>query len=181
MKKLIVSFAFVLIALTSYAQGGSEHLTFKGIPIEGSMTEFCQKLKAKGFTSIGSENNLALFMGDFTGRNATIGVTATDDGKSVFAVAVLFDPSGEWNTLVNTYNYYKREIIPEYFHGTGDCFASALTAAITKGKSIEEANKIAVDFTVNSILETIKYPNIDKKYGVNFEEALESLICEMKK
>ena len=43
-------------------------------------------------------------MGDFTGRNATIGVTATDDGKSVFAVAVLFDPSGEWNTLVNTYN-----------------------------------------------------------------------------
>jgi hypothetical protein len=45
-------------------------------------------------------------MGDFTGRNATIGVTATDDGKSVFAVAVLFDPSGEWNTLVNTYNYY---------------------------------------------------------------------------
>lgn len=89
MKKLIVSFAFVLIALTSYAQRGSEHLTFKGIPIEGSMTEFCQKLKAKGFTSIGSENNLALFMGDFTGRNATIGVTATDDGKSVFAVAVL--------------------------------------------------------------------------------------------
>ena len=107
MKKLIVSFAFVLIALTSYAQSSSEHLTFKGIPIEGSMTEFCQKLKAKGFTSIGSENNLALFMGDFTGRNATIGVTATDDGKSVFAVAVLFDPSGEWNTLVNTYNYYK--------------------------------------------------------------------------
>ena len=89
MKKLIVSFAFVLIALTSYAQSSSEHLTFKGIPIEGSMTEFCQKLKAKGFTSIGSENNLALFMGDFTGRNATIGVTATDDGKSVFAVAVL--------------------------------------------------------------------------------------------
>lgn len=107
MKKLIVSFTFVLIALTSYAQSSSEHLTFKGIPIEGSMTEFCQKLKAKGFTSIGNENNLALFMGDFTGRNATIGVTATDDGKSVFAVAVLFDPSGEWNTLVNTYSYYK--------------------------------------------------------------------------
>ena len=41
MKKLIVSFAFVLIALTSYAQSSSEHLTFKGIPIEGSMTEFC--------------------------------------------------------------------------------------------------------------------------------------------
>ena len=107
MRKFIVSFVFMVITLTSYAQSASEHLTFKGIPIEGSMTEFCQKLKSKGFTSIGSENNLALFMGDFTGRNATIGVTATDDGKSVFAVAVLFDPSGEWNTLVNTYDYYK--------------------------------------------------------------------------
>ena len=67
MKKLIVSFAFALIALTSYAQSRSGHLTFKGIPIEGSMTEFCQKLKAKGFTSIGSENNVALFVGDFQG------------------------------------------------------------------------------------------------------------------
>ena len=107
MKKLTALFVFMVIALTSYAQSNSEHLSFKGIPIEGSMSEFCQKLKAKGFTSIGSENNLALFMGDFTGRNATIGVTATDDGKNVFAVAVLFDPSGEWNTLVNTYSYYK--------------------------------------------------------------------------
>lgn len=107
MKKLLVSFAFVLIALTSYAQSSSEHLTFKGIPIEGSMTEFCKKLKSKGFTSVGSENNVALFVGDFTGRNATIGVTATDDGRSVFAVVVFFDPSGEWNTLVNTYDYYK--------------------------------------------------------------------------
>lgn len=107
MRKLIVSLAFMVITLTSYAQSGSEHLTFKGIPIEGSMTEFCQKLKNKGFTSIDRENNLALFTGDFTGRNATIGVKATDDGKSVFAVVVLFDPSGEWNTLVNTYDYYK--------------------------------------------------------------------------
>ena len=47
MRKLIVSFAFMVIALTSYAQSSSEHLTFKGIPIEGSMTEFCQKLKSK--------------------------------------------------------------------------------------------------------------------------------------
>ena len=84
-----------------------EHLSFKGIPIEGSMTAFCQKLKAKGFTSIGSENNLTLFTGDFTVRNATVGVTATDDGKDVFAVVVLFDPSGEWNALINTYDYYK--------------------------------------------------------------------------
>ena len=108
MKKVLFSLflAFTIVA-TASAQEESEHLTFKGIPIEGSMTEFCQKLRTKGFTSIGRENNIALFTGDFTGREATVGVTATDDGKNVFAIVVLFDPSGEWNTLVNTYEYYK--------------------------------------------------------------------------
>lgn len=48
-----------------------------------------------------------LFTGDFTGKTATVLVAATNDGKNVYGVTVLFDPSGEWNTLVNTYDYYK--------------------------------------------------------------------------
>ena len=93
-----------LVAICVMAQ---EHLSFKGIPIEGNMTAFCQKLKAKGFTSIGRDNNITMFRGDFTGREATIGVKATGDGKNVFAVIVLFDSSEEWNILVSTYDYYK--------------------------------------------------------------------------
>lgn len=114
MRKFTALFVFMVIALTSYAQSNSEHLSFKGIPIEGSMSEFCQKLKAKGFTSLGIKNDVSLFMGDFTGRNATIGVTATEDGQSVFAVTVLFDPSGEWSNLVDIYNYYKDLYIRKY-------------------------------------------------------------------
>lgn len=104
MKRLSLFLTALFATISMMAQ---EHLSFKGIPIEGSMTEFCQKLKTKGFTSIGQENNITLFTGDFTGREATVGVTATDDGQNVFAVVVLFDPSGEWNALVNTYDYYK--------------------------------------------------------------------------
>jgi len=87
-----------------YAQ---EHLSFKGIPIEGTMTSFCQKLKSKGFTSMGSQNNIRIFSGDFTGREATVGVISTDNGQDVFGVVVLLPASEEWNTLVNTYDYYK--------------------------------------------------------------------------
>lgn len=104
MKRLSAILVLFFVAISVVAQ---EHLSFKGIPIEGSMTTFCQKLKAKGFTSIGRDNNVRMFSGDFTGRKATVGVTATADGKNVFGVVVLFDPSDEWNTLVNTYNYYK--------------------------------------------------------------------------
>lgn len=106
--KKILALLLVMVSFVGLPQEGtSQHMKFKGIPIEGSMTEFCRKLKAKGFTSIGQDGNVSFFTGDFTGREATVGVTAADDGENVFAVVVLFDPSGEWSVLVNTYDYYK--------------------------------------------------------------------------
>lgn len=111
MRKILVTLTLLFAVINIMAQ---EHLSFKGVPIEGSMTAFCQKLKAKGFTSIGRDNNVNLFTGDFTGRKVTVGVTATDDGKNVFAVCVFFDPSSEWNTLVNTYDYYKNLYTRKY-------------------------------------------------------------------
>lgn len=107
MKRLITLFAFVAIALATYAQESYKPLSFKGIPIDGSLSEFCQKLKAKGFTYINRNHNAALFEGSFTSRHATIGVCSTDDGSKVIAVVVFFDVSQEWNTLVSTYNYCK--------------------------------------------------------------------------
>ncbi len=96
-----------LLLCIAFYTNAQDHLAFKGIPIEGSMTTFCQKLKAKGFTQMGKDKNITLFTGDFTGRQATIGVGASGDGKNVFSVVVLFDPSKEWNSLVSTYDYYK--------------------------------------------------------------------------
>lgn len=103
MKHILLS----ILLCVGFCVNAQEHLTFKGIPIEGSMTAFCQKLKAKGYTQIDKDKNFTFFTGDFTGRQAYIGVGASDDGKNVFSVVVLFDPSGEWNTLVSTYDYYK--------------------------------------------------------------------------
>ncbi len=102
--KILSLICCLLLSLPIVAQG---HLAFKGIPITGSMTSFCQQLKDKGFTKIGSDNNITTFVGDFTGRQAYVGVGATEDGKNVHSVVVLFESSGEWNTLVSTYDYYK--------------------------------------------------------------------------
>lgn len=71
------------------------------------MSSFCKKLESKGFTKIGSDGNLTMFAGDFTGRQADVGVAATDDGENVYSVGVFFDASKDWKTLVNTYDYYK--------------------------------------------------------------------------
>lgn len=98
---------FVCAALLSLTTVAQSHLSFKGIPITGSMTSFCTQLKAKGFTQIGSDNKSRTFVGDFTGRDAYVVVGATDNGKVVHSVVVLFDLSKEWNILVNQYDYYK--------------------------------------------------------------------------
>lgn len=102
--KFLLFVCAVLLSLTTVAQS---HLSFKGIPITGSMTSYCTQLKAKGFTQISSDNKSRTFVGDFTGRDAYVVVGATDNGKAVHSVVVLFDPSKEWNILVNQYDYYK--------------------------------------------------------------------------
>ena len=70
---------------------------------------------------------------------------------------------------------YFRENIDVSFHGTGDIFTSALAGAVVLGKPMEEALRIAVDYTVESIKATMP----DKKehwYGVKFEQCLPGLI-----
>lgn len=104
MKNLFILFVLCCSAFCSFAQ---EHLSFKGIPIDGSMTSFCKKLTDKGFVQMGHENNFSSFIGDFTGRPAHVGVFSTDDGKNVHSVVVAFDPSDEWKTLLTTYEYFK--------------------------------------------------------------------------
>lgn len=79
----------------------------------------------------------------------------------------------------NEYFSYYREKLPQSFHGTGDVFASTLCAAMTLGKDIKDALKIAVDFTVESIKKTIANPN-HNWYGVEFEKAFPYLIDRLK-
>lgn len=57
------------------------------------------------------------------------------------------------------------------FHGTGDVFASALLGALLRGKSLDEATGIAVNFTAASIAQTVR-DQTDVRYGVNFEAEL---------
>ena len=141
MKKSLSFIIAICFAISCFAQ---EHLSFKGIPITGSMTDFCNILCKKGFTIIESENNITMFIGEFTGRNSTVLVGATEDGESVYGVTVLFDVSGEWKVLTKTYDYYK-EIYTRKYGETSFCQEknsaylesnSALMAEVDKGTAV---------------------------------------------
>jgi pyridoxine kinase len=72
------------------------------------------------------------------------------------------------------YSYF-RDTIAKNFHGTGDVFASTLSGGLIRHLTLEDALKLAVDFTVSCIEATIKDENATW-YGVNFEEVLPLLI-----
>lgn len=66
---------------------------------------------------------------------------------------------------------YYNERIPVSFHGTGDIFASSFTGALMNDLSVNEALKVAVDYTVECIRKTVAEDNYNW-YGVNFEQAI---------
>ncbi len=74
--------------------------------------------------------------------------------------------------------YYEHNKISKGSHGTGDIYASAFTGALIRGKNLFESAKIAADYTVKCIENTIGDP--DHWYGVKFETALGDLIEMLK-
>lgn len=74
---------------------------------------------------------------------------------------------------------YFGENLPVAFHGTGDVFSSSLCGALTKGADLTSALKVAVDFTIAAIKNTMGCEDT-YWYGVNFESALGDLAAVSK-
>ena len=115
MKNLIVSFAFVLIALTSYAQSSSEHLTFKGVPIDGTLSEYVAKMKSAGFKYLGEQDGIAILQGDFAGfKNCTVGVSTLKAVNVVSTIGVIFPACEDWSSLERDYEHLKSMLTQKY-------------------------------------------------------------------
>ena len=71
--------------------------------------------------------------------------------------------------------YVFSEKIDAAYHGTGDIFASALTAALLNDRSLKSAAQIAANFTYACIKKTMESDS-DMRYGVNFESQIPNLI-----
>ncbi len=80
-----------------------------------------------------------------------------------------------YDSIKNEYFSHYNVHLPVSFHGTGDVFASTLCGALSTGKNLQNALKIAVDYTVESIKKTIENEK-HNWYGVEFESAFPYLI-----
>jgi pyridoxine kinase len=82
--------------------------------------------------------------------------------------------SASYDANTGELSYTSKTRIDPMYHGTGDVFASAAVAALLGGRTLAQANDIAVRFTVASIART-KDAATDNRFGVNFEAGLAEL------
>ena len=114
MKKLIITFSFLMILLSSFAQS-SEHLKFKGVPIDGTLNEYVAKMKQAGFNHEGTEDGTALLSGEFAGySDCIVGVKTLQKLNRVHEIVVLFPSQDKWAGLSYDYERLKTMLSKKY-------------------------------------------------------------------
>lgn len=115
MKNFLLVFFALAMVITTRGQSASDHMTFKGIPMSGSLTEFAQKLSQKGFTLVQTNDDNAKLTGDFAGyKDCQILLFATKETKTIYTVSVLMPRSTSWSKLETNYNALKAMLTQKY-------------------------------------------------------------------
>ena len=111
---LVLLMVFTTFSLKSQSTA-SKHLTFKGVPIDGTLNEYVTKMKAAGFKLEGVEDGLALFTGDFAAyKDCMIGVRTLDGIDLVHRVTVVFPDMDTWSRLESNYTGLKELLTIKY-------------------------------------------------------------------
>jgi hypothetical protein len=93
----------------------SEHLTFKSVPIDGTLNEYVLKMKQNGFNHIQTEDGNAILNGDFAGyKDCVIGVSTLKQKDLVHKIAVIFSDKKTWSTLSSNYFDLKQMLTEKY-------------------------------------------------------------------
>lgn len=99
-----------------------------------------------------------------------------DLGPKQVIVTGVYPDSGRYgaaclDTRTGRLDYALTGRVEGIYHGTGDLFASALTAALLNGRPLHEAALIAAEFVYESI-ERTRQAGTDVRFGVHFEPGL---------
>lgn len=112
MKHIIITVLVVFFGGICQAQ--TEHMKFKGIPMEGTLQSFTNQLIKKGYTHIVTQDGTSLLTGEFASyKNCTIGVV-TDNSGAICKVVVFFPDMDKWGDLYGCYAIYKEMLIEKY-------------------------------------------------------------------
>lgn len=114
MKKIVVTL-FLLMSFTLTFAQSSEHLKFKGVPIDGTLNEYVSKMKQAGFQLVGTDDGVALLEGEFAGyRGCLIAVSTLKSVNVVNTIGVVFPAREDWSSLEGDYEHLKSMLTEKY-------------------------------------------------------------------
>lgn len=114
MKTFFLTLTFALATMLTSGQT-SDHLTFKGVPIDGTLNEYVSKMKQNGFTHLGTEDGTAILNGDFAGyKDCHVGVSTLKQKDLVYKIGVLFPEKDTWSRLSANYFDLKEMLTEKY-------------------------------------------------------------------
>ena len=115
MKQIIITVLCAFATLCGYAQEKSGHLLFKGVPIDGTVNSFVQKMKQKGFAIKANDGQTAIMKGAFAGyKNCEVYIFRGPEKDLVFRVGVVFDSNTNWELLSSKYFSLKQMLTKKY-------------------------------------------------------------------
>lgn len=95
------------------------HLEFKGVPIDGTLSKFMGRMESKGFEVEKSKDGKATLKGDFAGFKDCLLTVSTQDGQDIVAnIAVRFPDQDQWTYLLDDYNNLKDLLTEKYGNPT---------------------------------------------------------------
>ncbi len=114
MKNFLLFIAAMLCYVASAAQTESKHMTFKGVPIDGTLEECVSRLEKVGFTHLWTDDGTAMLQGDFAGyKECKIDVFTCSNSK-VYGIGIEFPIQNDWTSLEANYQHLKNMLIAKY-------------------------------------------------------------------
>ncbi|PJJ07601.1 hypothetical protein CLU83_0787 [Flavobacterium sp. 1] len=116
MKTKITLFFLIYLTVCNYTYSQtSEHLVFKGVPIDGTLKEYVSRMVQDGFTNLGTEDGTAILNGEFAGyKDCNVGVATLKQKDLVYKIAVIFPEKDTWSTLSGNYFDLKDMLTEKY-------------------------------------------------------------------
>lgn len=115
MKRILIALLFIFSCIGAMAQNTNEHLKFMGIPINGTLESFTQKLVAKGLKREHAWDNALLLKGTFAGKSGSgVCVMRVPSRNIVYKVVVCLPSKDTWEWLENDYKEFKEMLTTKY-------------------------------------------------------------------
>ena len=105
----------VVIASAQTKSDSSKHLSFKGVPIDGTLDEYISKIKKGEFEHKGTKDGVAFLNGEFASyKNCVVAVSTMKQKDLVSKIGVMFAERETWSALSGNYFNLKELLTEKY-------------------------------------------------------------------